>query len=86
MADAYGAAAVGVVMTGMGRDGAEGLRAIRAAGGATFVQDRATCVVFGMPQAALQTGAATEAVALDRIAERSAAELQRVRAAVAATP
>ncbi len=83
VAEAYGPAAVGVVMTGMGRDGAEGLMAIRAAGGATFVQDKGTCVVFGMPQAALAGGAATEAVPLERIAERATQELARLRAEAA---
>jgi two-component system chemotaxis response regulator CheB len=86
VAAVYGGASVGVVMTGMGRDGAEGLLALREAGAATFVQDRATCVVFGMPQAALQSGAAVEAVPLDRIAERAGAELERVRAAVRTAP
>jgi two-component system chemotaxis response regulator CheB len=84
VAAVYGSAAVGVVMTGMGRDGAEGLLALREAGAATFVQDRMTCVVFGMPQAALQAGAAQDAVPLDRVAERAATEMHRVRAAAAA--
>jgi two-component system chemotaxis response regulator CheB len=79
VAETYGTAAVGVVMTGMGRDGAEGLLAMRAAGSPTFVQDRETSVVFGMPQAALQSGAANDAVPLDRIAERASLELSRLR-------
>jgi len=84
VAEVYGRAAVGVVMTGMGRDGAEGLLALQHAGGATFVQDRETCVVWGMPQAALQVGAARDAVPLERVAERAAAELSRLRLAAEA--
>ncbi len=84
VAEVYGAATVGVVMTGMGRDGAEGLLALRKAGGATLVQDKETCVVFGMPQAALQAGAAKDAVPLERIAERVAGEVFRLRAGTAA--
>ena len=83
VAEVYGHSAVGLVMTGMGRDGAEGLLAMKAAGGATFVQDRATSVVYGMPQAALQVGAATDAVPLDRLAERAASDVGRARLATA---
>ena len=77
VADVFGVASVGVVLTGMGRDGAAGLGAIRRAGGATFAQDRGTSVVYGMPHAALQAGAAQDVVPLSRMAERSAAELRR---------
>lgn len=85
VAEVFGSASVGVVMTGMGRDGAEGLAAIRAAGGATFVQDRETSVVFGMPQAALNSGAAREMVPVERIADRAVAELARLRSGLPAT-
>jgi two-component system chemotaxis response regulator CheB len=56
VARAYGAHAIGVVLTGMGDDGTQGLRALRAMGGQTFAQDEASCVVYGMPRAAVAAG------------------------------
>lgn len=68
LAGQYGRAAVGVVLTGMGRDGAEGLRAIRAAGGYAIVQDERTSTIYGMPQAALHQAGADREVPLDAVA------------------
>ena len=68
VARAAGPRAVGVLLTGMGTDGAEGLLAMKAAGAATIAQDEATCVVYGMPKAAVELGAADRVLPLDRIA------------------
>jgi two-component system, chemotaxis family, protein-glutamate methylesterase/glutaminase len=68
VAEACGASAVGVVLTGMGRDGADGLRAIRERGGLGVVQDRATSIVYGMPHAALEHAGADRVEPLERIA------------------
>jgi two-component system chemotaxis response regulator CheB len=60
--------AVGVILTGMGRDGAQGLAAMRAAGARTLGQDEASCVVYGMPRAAFELGAVERQLPLDKIA------------------
>jgi two-component system chemotaxis response regulator CheB len=65
-----GAGATGVLLTGGGKDGAEGLLEIKQAGGRTIVQDEATCVVFGMPREAIALGAAMEVLSLPSIAGR----------------
>lgn len=70
LADVYGKAAVGVLLTGMGRDGAEGLRAVRSTGGYTIVQDEESCAVFGMPKAAIELGAAQDILPPSGIVER----------------
>jgi two-component system chemotaxis response regulator CheB len=67
--------AIGVILTGMGRDGAAGLLAMRRAGARTIAQDEASCVVFGMPREAIAMGAADEVVALDDISARILARL-----------
>ncbi|HVR87386.1 MAG TPA: chemotaxis response regulator protein-glutamate methylesterase [Planctomycetota bacterium] len=61
--------AVGVLLTGMGKDGARGLLEMRSAGAATIAQDESTCVVFGMPREAIALGAVDRIAALPRIAE-----------------
>jgi two-component system chemotaxis response regulator CheB len=67
-AQAAGANAVGVILTGMGEDGAQGLLELRQAGAHTIAQDEATSVVFGMPKEAIKLGAACEVQPLPRIA------------------
>ncbi len=73
VADVFGASAVGVVLTGMGSDGARGLRAIRDAGGAPIVQDEETSIVWGMPGSAMREKAASRAIPISSIA----AEIRR---------
>jgi two-component system chemotaxis response regulator CheB len=64
-----GPAAVGVILTGMGADGAEGLRAMRDAGARTLGQNEASCVVYGMPRAAFELGAVEKLVSLTAMPE-----------------
>lgn len=79
VAAVFHAATVGVLLTGMGRDGAVGMQAIRRAGGLTIAQDEASCAIFGMPRAAIELGAAELVLPPHRIAE-TLAERLRVRA------
>jgi two-component system, chemotaxis family, protein-glutamate methylesterase/glutaminase len=71
VANSVGANAVGVIMTGMGNDGAQGLWEMKQAGAATIAQDKATSVVFGMPQEAIAKGAVDLVLPLDQIARRA---------------
>jgi len=76
-AQRFSASLVGVVLTGMGRDGAEGLRAVRDNGGYAIVQDRETSIVYGMPQAALTTAGADRTLPLSVIAGEIDAAVHR---------
>jgi two-component system chemotaxis response regulator CheB len=73
VAQQAGGNAIGVLLTGMGRDGAQGLKEMREAGSPTLVQDEATSVVWGMPGAAVEIGAAAEVLPLPKIAARTLA-------------
>jgi len=68
LADAYGASAVGVLLTGMGKDGAAELKRMRVHGAYTIAQDRDSSIVHGMPGAAIEQGAATQVLPADMIA------------------
>jgi two-component system chemotaxis response regulator CheB len=67
VAQAAGPNAVGVIMTGMGDDGAKGLGEMKEAGATTIAQDQASCVVFGMPKEAIDQGAVQKVVPLPLI-------------------
>lgn len=70
VAAGYGSRAVAVILTGMGRDGVDGLHDIRAAGGEVIAQDESSSVVFGMPQAAIRDGVASAVLPLSSIPHR----------------
>ncbi|MEW6324267.1 MAG: chemotaxis response regulator protein-glutamate methylesterase [Nitrospirota bacterium] len=68
-ADSYGSAAIGVLLTGMGRDGARGMQAIKERGGRTIAQDEQSSIIFGMPRAAIELGAVDRVLPLPDVAE-----------------
>ena len=76
VAQAAGRNAVGVLLTGMGADGAEGLLAMRQSGAFTIAEAEETCVVFGMPREAIALGAATKVVLLHQVAATVLAALK----------
>ncbi len=82
-AETYGAACVGVILTGMGQDGAHGATLIRKAGGRTLAQDEDTCVVYGMPKAAVEQGGVDLVVPLPQIAATIAEIVRSPHAALA---
>lgn len=81
VAQYVGANAVGVVLTGMGKDGAEGLLEMKKAGSYNFAQDEKTCVVYGMPSAAVNMGGVDKILPLDRIATEVLNQMKKSSAA-----
>jgi len=71
VANTAGSRALGIILTGMGGDGAKGLLAMRKAGAETIGQDESTCVVYGMPKVAYDIGAVKHQVRLDHIAKKA---------------
>jgi two-component system, chemotaxis family, protein-glutamate methylesterase/glutaminase len=76
-ARAAGSRALGALLTGMGRDGAEGLLAMRRAGAMTLAQDQASCVVYGMPKEAVERGAVERIVPLCEMAKVISREMKK---------
>jgi two-component system chemotaxis response regulator CheB len=68
-AQRYGAGVIAVLLTGMGRDGVDGMQAVARAGGLTIAQDEGSCVVFGMPGEAIAAGAVRHVLSPEAIAQ-----------------
>lgn len=69
VADSYGGATMGVILTGMGNNGVIGLQAVRAKGGVIIAQNEETCIVYGMPRAAIEAGITDHIVSIDSVAD-----------------
>jgi two-component system chemotaxis response regulator CheB len=69
VAKVYGPRSLGVVLTGMGSDGVEGLGAIRRTGGHTLAESEQSCIIYGMPKAAVEAGVVDVSVPLERVAD-----------------
>src|SRR5438128_912309 len=81
LAEEFGPKGIAVLMTGMGDDGAQGMGTVKAAGGMTIAQNEESCVVFGMPKAAIDRGYAIRVVALDALANTLMAQCTQDRKA-----
>ncbi len=75
VADNLGPSAIGLLLTGMGRDGASGLKRLCDSGGYTIAQDESTSVIFGMPKVAIEMGAVRKVLPLEAIAARLIGEV-----------
>ena len=76
LAKSLGPAAIAVILTGMGRDGLDGVRELRAAGGRVLAQDEASCVVYGMPKVVAEAGLAHLLAPVDQLAADVSAALR----------
>ncbi|GJL62223.1 MAG: chemotaxis response regulator protein-glutamate methylesterase [Nitrospirales bacterium] len=74
----FGSSLIGVVLTGMGNDGAKGMQAIKAAGGCTLVQNEETCIVYGMPKAVLEAGHAEAVVPISSMTSEIMKRISRI--------
>ena len=75
----FGSGALGVVLTGMGRDGVEGSSRLVACGGSVIAQDEKSCAVWGMPRAVLEAGLACAVLPPEKIARRIASRTEEPR-------
>jgi chemotaxis response regulator CheB len=81
VAEEFGEKSIAVLMTGMGEDGAQGLGLVKAAGGMTIAQSEESCVVFGMPKAAIERGYAVRVIGLEALANTLQAQCMQDRRA-----
>jgi two-component system chemotaxis response regulator CheB len=84
VAEEFGTRAIGVIMTGMGEDGAQNLGLIKASGGTTIAQGEQSCIVFGMPKAAIERGHAMRVIELEAMASALQAQCLPGKTAAAA--